>query len=49
MHGARSISDWYARGVVVICRWMATAVVRPPSVSAAVGEVAGLASDDHRA
>jgi len=29
--GARGVSDWYAGGVVVTCRWMAVAVVRPPS------------------
>ena len=29
--GARGVSDWYAGGVVVTCRWMAAAVVRPPS------------------
>jgi len=31
--GARGVSDWYAGGVVVTCRWMAAAVVRPPSGS----------------
>jgi hypothetical protein len=27
--GARGITDWYAGGVVVTCRWLATATVRP--------------------
>jgi len=27
--GARGIIDWYAGGVVVTCRWLATATVRP--------------------
>lgn len=28
---ARGVTDWYAGGVVVTCRWMAGAVVRPAS------------------
>lgn len=27
---ARDVRDWYAAGVVVTCRWIAAAVVRPP-------------------
>jgi hypothetical protein len=29
--GARGVTDWYAAGVAITCRWMAAAVVRPPS------------------
>lgn len=31
--GERGITDWYAGGVVVTCRWLAAAVVRPASGS----------------
>lgn len=27
----RGVTDWYAGGVAVTCRWIAAAVVRPPS------------------
>ncbi len=26
----RHVTDWYGGGVVVTCRWVATAIVRPP-------------------
>lgn len=29
--GERGVTDWYAGGVVVTCRWLAAAVVRPES------------------
>jgi hypothetical protein len=46
--GQRGTTDWYAGGVVVTCRWMAAAIVRPVR-PAADGAVAGDQADEHRA